>query len=329
MIPRRFSSSRVGQSNITLQFALDRNIDGAARDVQAAINAARADLPTTLRSNPTYRKRNPADAPIVILALTSATRTPGQTYDVAATVIQQQLLQVRGVGDVNIGGGSLPAVRVELNPLALGKYGIGLEDVRAALASANANRPKGVVDDGALRYQIYTNDSGATAAAYAPLVIAARNGATVRLRDIAQVVDGVEDVHNLGLVNGKPAIVVVVSRQPGANIIGTVDRVKALIPALKAALPSDIDMQVAIDRTITIRASLAEVEQTVLIAVLLVIGVVAFFLHNGRAVLIPSVAVTVSLLGAVAVMFLLGFSLDNLSLMALTVATGFVVDDAI
>ncbi|MDQ2859758.1 MAG: efflux RND transporter permease subunit [Pseudomonadota bacterium] len=323
------SSSRVGQTNITLQFGLNRNIDGAARDVQAAINAARVDLPVTLRTNPTYRKQNPADAPIVILALTSATRTPGQIYDVAATVIQQQLLQVRGVGDVNIGGGSLPAVRVELNPLALGKYGIGLEDVRAALASANANRPKGVVEDGNLRFQIYTNDSGTTAADYAPLVIAARNGATVRLRDIAQVVDGVEDVHNLGLVNGKPAIVVVVSRQPGANIIGTVDRVKALIPALKAALPADIDMQVAIDRTITIRASLAEVDQTVLIAVLLVIGVVAFFLHNGRAVLIPSVAVTVSLLGAVAVMFLLGFSLDNLSLMALTVAIGFVVDDAI
>ncbi len=323
------SSSRVGQTNITLQFGLNRDIDGAARDVQAAINAARVDLPVTLRTNPTYRKQNPADAPIVILALTSATRTPGQIYDAAATIVQQQLLQVKGVGDVNIGGASLPAVRVELNPLALAKYGIGLEDVRAALASANANRPKGVVEDGKLRFQIYTNDSGTTAADYAPLVIAARGGATVRLRDIAQVVDGVEDVHNLGLVNGKPAIVVVVSRQPAANIIGTVDRVKALIPALKLALPADIDMQVAIDRTITIRASLADVEHTVLIAVLLVIGVVAFFLHNGRAVAIPSVAVAVSLLGAVAVMFLLGFSLDNLSLMALTVATGFVVDDAI
>jgi multidrug efflux pump len=323
------SSSRVGQAQITLQFALGRNIDGAARDVQAAINAARADLPVTLRTNPTYRKQNPADAPIVILALTSKTRTPGQIYDVAATVIQQQLLQVKGVGDVNIGGASLPAVRVELNPLALAQYGIGLEDVRAALASANANRPKGVVDDGARRFQIYTNDAGTTAADYAPLVIAARNGATVRLRDIAQVNDSVEDIHNLGLVNGKPAIVVVVSRQPGANIIGTVDRVKALIPALKEALPADIDLQVAVDRTVTIRASLADVERTVLMAVLLVIGVVAFFLRNGRAVLIPSVAVTVSLLGALGVMFLLGFSLDNLSLMALTVATGFVVDDAI
>ncbi len=323
------SSSRVGQTNITLQFGLGRNIDGAARDVQAAINAARVDLPVTLRANPTYRKQNPADAPIVILALTSKTRTPGQIYDVAATVIQQQLSQIKGVGDVTIGGGSLPAVRVELNPLALGKYGIGLEDVRAALASANANRPKGVVQDGTQGFQIYTNDAGTTAADYRPLVIAYRRGDAVRLSDIADVQDSVEDVHNLGLVNGKPAIVVVVSRQPAANIIGTVDRVKAKIPGLKAVLPADIDMQVSIDRTITIRASLAEVERTVLIAVVLVVGVVAFFLHNGRAVLIPSVAVAVSLLGALAVMFLLGFSLDNLSLMALTVSTGFVVDDAI
>ncbi|MEO8813412.1 MAG: efflux RND transporter permease subunit [Caulobacteraceae bacterium] len=323
------SSSRVGSTHITLQFGLNRNIDGAARDVQAAINAARADLPVTLRSNPTYRKVNPADAPILILALTSKTRTPGQIYDIASTVLQQQLLQVRGVGDVTIGGSSLPAVRVELNPLALAKYGIGLEDVRATLASANANRPKGVIEDGRLRFQIYTNDSATAAADYAPLLIAARNGNTVRLRDIAQVTDGVEDIHNLGLVNGHPAVVVVISRQPAANIIGTVDRIKALIPTLQAALPSDIAMQVAIDRTITIRASLADVERTVLIATLLVIAVVAFFLRNGRAVLIPSVAVTVSLLGALAVMFVLHFSLDNLSLMALTVATGFVVDDAI
>ncbi|HEY5107097.1 MAG TPA: efflux RND transporter permease subunit [Caulobacteraceae bacterium] len=323
------SSSRVGQSNITLQFGLNRKIDGAARDVQAAINASRVDLPVTLRTNPTYRKRNPADAPILILALTSKTRTPGQIYDVAATVIQQQLSQVKGVGDVTIGGGSLPAVRVELNPLALSAYGIGLEDVRAALSSANANQPKGVVQDGEQRFQIYTNDTGLTASAYAPLLIAYRKGRAVRLSDIAQVVDGVEDVHNLGLVNAKPAIVVVISRQPGANIINTVDRVKAVIPSLQHVLPADIDMQVAIDRTITIRASLTEVERTVLLAVVLVIGVVAFFLHNGRAVLIPSVAVAVSLLGALAVMFLLKFSLDNLSLMALTVATGFVVDDAI
>ena len=323
------SRSQVGQTQITLQFGLDRNIDGAARDVQAAINAARVDLPVTLRSNPTYRKFNPADAPIMILALTSKTRTPGQIYDVAASVLQQQLLQVKGVGDVNVGGSSLPAVRVDVNPLALGRYGIGLEDVRAALASANANQPKGVLDDGNLRYQVYANDSGTQASDYAPLVIAVRNGATVRLRDIATITDGVEDVHNLGLVNGKPAVVLVLTRQPGANIIGTVDRVKALLPTLRNALPPDIDLQVAVDRTVTIRASLADVERTVVIAVLLVVAVTAFFLRNGRAVLIPSVAVTVSLLGAVAIMFLLHFSLDNLSLMALTVATGFVVDDAV
>ncbi|MHB8529321.1 MAG: efflux RND transporter permease subunit [Caulobacteraceae bacterium] len=323
------SSSRVGQTSISLQFGLNRNIDGAARDVQAAINAARVDLPQTLRQNPTYRKQNPADAPVLVLALTSATRTPGQIYDVASTIIQQQLSQVKGVGNVTLGGGSLPAVRVELNPLALSKYGIGLEDVRAALASANANRPKGVVQSGPLQMQIYTNDTGLAAAAYAPLVIAYRNGDAVRLSDIAQVVDGVTDVHNYGLFNGQPAIVVVVFREPGANIINTVDRVKALLPTLRAVLPADINLQVAIDRTITIRASLAEVERTVLIATLLVIGVVAFFLRNGRAILIPSVAVAVSLLGALGVMLLLHLSLDNLSLMALTVATGFVVDDAI
>ncbi len=323
------SSSRVGQSNVTLQFGLDRNIDGAARDVQAAINAARVDLPATLRANPTYRKQNPADAPVLVMALTSKTRTPGQIYDVASTIIQQQLSQVKGVGNVTIGGASLPAVRVELNPVALARYGIGLEDVRAALASANANRPKGVVQSGPRQMQIYTNDTGLAAATYAPLIVAYRNGDAVRLSDVAQVVDGVTDVHNFGLFNGQQAVVVVVFRQPGANIIDTVDRVKALIPTLKSVLPADIDMQVAIDRTITIRASLADVERTVLIATLLVIGVVAFFLHNGRAILIPSVAVAVSLLGALGVMFLLHLSLDNLSLMALTVATGFVVDDAI
>ena len=323
------SSSRVGQTNIILQFGLDRNIDGAARDVLAAINAARVDLPATLRSNPTYRKLNPADAPVMILALTSATRTPSQIYDVASTIVQQQLSQIRGVGDVTIGGSSLPAVRVELDPLALAKYGIGLEDVRASLASTNANRPKGLVQNGTLRFQIYTNDTALKASIYQPIVIAYRNGAPVRLSDIATVTDGVTDVHNFGLFNGKPAIVVVISRQPGANIIATVDRVRALMPTLERILPADIDMHVASDRTQTIRASLADVERTVLIAIVLVVAVVAFFLQNGRAVLIPSVAVTVSLLGALGVMFLLGFSLDNLSLMALTVSTGFVVDDAI
>ncbi|HXV01206.1 MAG TPA: efflux RND transporter permease subunit [Caulobacteraceae bacterium] len=323
------SQSRTSQTRVNLQFGLDRDIDGAARDVQAAINAARVDLPATLHSNPTYRKQNPADAPIMILALTSRTRTPGQIYDVASTILQQQISQVKGVGDVTIGGSSLPAVRVELNPLALSRYGIGLEDVRAAIASANANRPKGVVQDSNLRLQIYTNDTGLSAATYAPLVVAYRNGAAVHLSDIAQVVDGVTDTHNFGLFNGRPAIVAVISRQPGANIINTVDRVKALIPTLRQILPPDIDMQVASDRTVTIRASLAEVERTVLIAIVLVIAVTAFFLRNGRGVLIPSVAVTVSLLGALGLMYLLHFSLDNLSLMALTVSTGFVVDDAI
>ncbi len=323
------SSSSTGSTRITLQFGLNRNIDGAARDVQAAINAARADLPTTLRSNPTYRKVNPADAPIMILALTSQSRTPGQIYDVAANVIQQQLSQVKGVGDVEIGGGSLPAVRVELNPLALARYGMALEDVRAALASANANRPKGVVEDGPRRLQVYTNDQGIVAADYRPLIVAWRNGSAVRLQDVGDVQDGVEDVHNLGLFNGKPAIVVVISRQPGANIISTVEQIKKTLPTLKAALPNDIDLNVAVDRTITIRASLQEVERTLLIAIALVVAVTAFFLKSGRATVVPAVAVSVSLLGTLGVMFLLGFSLDNLSLMALTVATGFVVDDAI
>ena len=323
------SSSSAGSARITLQFGLNRDINGAARDVQAAINAARADLPSTLRSNPTYRKVNPADAPIMILALTSQSRTPGQIYDVAANVIQQQLSQVKGVGDVEIGGGSLPAVRVELNPLPLARYGIGLEDVRAALSSANANRPKGIVSAGPRRLQIYTNDQGVTAADYRGLIVAWRGGSAVRLQDVADVQDGVEDVHNLGLFNGKPAVVVVISRQPGANIISTVDLIKKGLPTLKASLPQDLDMAVAIDRTVTIRASLQEVERTLLFAVILVVIVVAFFLKSGRATLAPAIAVTVSLLGALSVMYLLGFSLDNLSLMALTVATGFVVDDAI
>jgi len=323
------SSSRVSQTQITLQFGLDRNIDGAARDVEAAINAARVDLPATLHQNPTYRKFNPADSPIMVVAMTSKTRTPEQIYDAASTIIQQQFSQLKGVGNVTLGGGSLPAVRVDLNPMALSQYGIGLEDVRAALASANANQPKGIIQNGPRQLQVYTNDTSLKAALYAPLVIAYRNGAAVRLSDVANVYDGVTSIHNFGLYNGRPAIVIVVYRQPGANIITTVDRVKALLPNLRAVLPADINLDVAIDRTITIRASLADVERTVLIATLLVIGVVAFFLRNGRAVLIPSVAVAVSLLGAVGVMFLLHLSLDNLSLMALTVATGFVVDDAI
>jgi multidrug efflux pump len=323
------SSSGTGSSRITLQFGLDRDIDGAARDVQAAINAARTDLPATLRSNPTYRKVNPADAPVMILALTSQSRTPGQIYDVAANIIQQQLSQVKGVGDVEIGGGSLPAVRAEVNPLTIARYGISFEDVRAALASANANRPKGTIDDGSRRLQVYTNDQSLEARDYRPLIIAHRNGAVVRLGDVADVQDGVEDVHNLGLFNGRPAIIVIISRQPGANIIDTVERIKKALPVVEAALPQDIKAEVAIDRTITIRASLQEVERTLIIAVGLVVLVVAFFLKSARATLVPAVAVTVSLLGTIGVMYLLGFSLNNISLMALTVATGFVVDDAI
>jgi multidrug efflux pump len=472
------SSSSTGSSNITLQFGLDRDIDGAARDVQAAINAARVDLPATLRSNPTYRKVNPADAPIMILAMTSNSKTAPQIYDSAATIVQQKLLQVHGVGDVTIGGASLPGVRVEMNPMALAKYQISPEDVRAALSSEDANRPKGLIDGGLSRWQIYTNDQGRVAADYRSLVVAYRNGSAVRLSDIAQVFDGPEDIHNLGLYAstdeipagaasgargarnrhwrgggaastvaegdgaaasaqktapqtaqpappvaasaaapqtgqghgghghwrhgkgpggqaatgkaapqtasasanpsapgvlppgqtdvigagdaaeaasvsdqwaeisgatppsasgrggraapvGKPSVVVVINRQPGANIISTVDGIKAVLPELQNELPPDIKLNVAIDRTITIRASLNDVERTLLISILLVVAVVFVFLRSARSTLIPAVAVTVSLLGTLGVMYLLKFSLDNLSLMSLTVATGFVVDDAI
>ena len=323
------SSSSLGSTRIILQFGLDRDIDGAARDVQAAINAARADLPSNLRSNPTYRKVNPADAPILVLALTSKTLTPGQMYDSAATVLQQRLSQVEGIGQVTLGGSSLPAVRVEVNPDALFKYGVGLEDVRAALASANANSPKGAIEIGNRHYQIYTNDQARHADQYRDLVIAYRNGAAVRLRDVAETADSVEDLRNQGLASGMPSVVVIFYRQPGANIIDTVDRVMAELPALRASIPSDIDMKVVMDRTPTIRASLHDVELTLAISVCLVILVVFVFLRDVRATLIPSVAVPVSLIGTFGAMYLFGYSLDNLSLMALTIATGFVVDDAI
>jgi multidrug efflux pump len=323
------SSSSTGASRITLQFGLDRDIDGAARDVEAAINAARADLPAALRSNPSYRKVNPADAPILILTLTSKTLTPGQLYDAADTILAQKLSQVSGIGQVQIGGSSLPAVRVELNPSALFKYGIGLEDVRAALAAANANTPKGSIDFGGRRYQLYTNDQASKAAEFLGLVIAYRNGAAVRLSDVAQVQDSVENIRNLGLANGEPAVLVILYRQPGANIIDTVDRVTALIPTLKASIPTDIDMKVANDRTVTIRASLHDVEWTLVRSIVLVILVVFMFLRNWRSTLVPAVAVPISLLGTFGAMYLLGYSLDNLSLMALIIATGFVVDDAI
>jgi multidrug efflux pump len=324
------SNSSQNRTNITLQFDLNRNIDGAARDVQAAINAARADLPATLRANPTYRKVNPADQPVLIMALTSPTRTTGQIYDAVSNVIQQRLLQIHGVGDVELGGASLPAVRVEIAPFSLSKYGISLEDVRTALASANPNRPKGVIESDSMRYQIYTNDNGRVAANYRNLVVAYRNGAAVRLSDIAEVTDSVEDIHSAGLFNGKPAVIVIVTRQPGANIIQTVDAIKAELPQLRETLePLGVSLDIASDRTKSIRASLHEVELTLLISLALVVLVVSAFLTSVRATLIPAVATAISLLGAVGVMYMAGYSLNNLSLMALTVATGFVVDDAI
>ncbi len=323
------SQSGIGQTRITLQFDLSRDINGAARDVQAAINAARADLPAALKTNPTYRKVNPADAPILILALTSSTLTQGQIYDAASNVLAQQLSQLSGIGQVIIGGSALPAVRIELNPQALFKYGVGLEDVRAALASANANSPKGTIDDGDQRYQIYTNDQATQASDYAPLIVAYRNGAAVQLTDVAAVNDSVEDVRNLGLSNGQPSVLVILFRQPGGNIIDTIDGVKAELPSLQAALPADINVAIAIDRSTTIRASLHDTEMTLVIAVILVTIVVFLFLGEIRATLIPSVAVPVSILGTFGAMYLLGYSLDILSLMALTIATGFVVDDAI
>ena len=323
------SSSAVGNARISLQFELSRDIDGAARDVEAAIQGARVDLPTSLRSNPTYRKINPADAPVLILALTSETLTGGQIYDSASTIMQQKLLQVQGIGDVTIGGGSLPAVRVELNPRALFQYGIGLEDVRAALSAANANSPKGALQENGQRFQIYVNDTATEASEYQTLIVAYRNNAAVRLQDVATVSTGVEDVRNLGLADGTTAILLVLHRQPGANVIDVVDRVRALMPELQASIPASIRIIETNDRTETIRASLRDVERTLLIAIALVVLVVFLMLRDGRAALVPSVAVPLSLIGTFGAMYLLGFSLDNLSLMALTVATGFVVDDAI
>src|ERR1700742_4272970 len=323
------SSSSVGTVRITLQFGLDRDIDGAARDVQAAINAARADLPTSLRTNPTYRKVNPADAPILILTLTSDTATRGELYDAASTVLAQKLSQVDGIGEVGVSGSSLPAVRVDLIPQALYKYGIGLEDVRASLSSANAHSPKGGIDVGDQRYQVYSNDQANKAADYKSLIVAYRNGSPVHLSDVGEVTDGVENLRNAGLANGKPAVLIILYRHPGANIISTVDRVKALVPQLQASISPAIEVGLAADRSTTIRTSLRDVERTLVLAVLLVIVVVFAFLRNLRATFIPVVAVSVSLVATFGVMYLLGYSLDNLSLMALTVVTGFVVDDAI
>src|SRR3984885_13710956 len=323
------STSSVGQARIVLQFGLDRDFKGAARDGQAAINAARADLPTSLRSNPTYRKVNPADAPVLILSLAAKTLTRAQMSAAATNVLSQKLSQIDGIGQVIIGGAALPAVRVELNPQALFKYGIGLEDVRAALASANANSPKGSIEADGRHYQLYTNDQASHAVDYRPLVVAYRNGAAVRLSDVANVQDSVENLRNAGLANGKPAVLVILFRQPGANIIDTVDSVKASIPQLMAAMPHDVDLLIANDRSTTIRSSLHDTEMTLLIAVALGPLVVFLFLRNIRATMIPAIAVPISIIGTFGMMYLLDYSLDNLSLMALTVATGFVVDDAI
>jgi multidrug efflux pump len=323
------SRSSLGSSNVTLQFDLSRDIDGAARDVQAAINAARTLLPTGMPSNPTYRKVNPADAPIMILALTSQTLTRGQMYDTASTVLAQRLAQVGGVGQVNVGGGALPAVRVELNPDKLAANGISLDQVRQAITNTNANRPKGAVEESGRYWQVGANDQARTASEYAPVVLSYRDGAALRLRDVADVSDSVQDVRNYGASNGQPAILLFIQKEPGANIIETVQHVRELLPRLQASIPPAIDLKVISDRTPTIRASLDEVQRAMAIAVGLVILVVLLFLRSWRATLLPAVAVPVSLAGTFGVMYLCGYSLDNLSAMALTVATGFVVDDAI
>ncbi|MCK9516132.1 MAG: efflux RND transporter permease subunit [Ottowia sp.] len=327
------SSSSSGSTRVVLQFDLERDIDSAARDVQAAINAARADLPASLRSNPTYRKANPAARPFMILALTSRTRTPGQIYDAVSNVMEQRLLQVDGVGDVQLGGGSLPAVRIQLNPLALNALGIGSEDVRAAIQGSNANRPLGTIQTGTSRHgrqlQVLVPPPGLRAADYRDLVVGMRNGSEIRLSQVAEAIDDVEDRHTRGIFNGRPAVIATITQQPGANLIATADAIHELLPTLRAQLPPDVDLQLAMDRTGAIRDSVRNVEMTLVIAVLLVVAVVGLFLRNLRAAAIPAVATGVSLLGTFGIMLALGFSLNNLTLMALTIATGFVVDDAI
>ncbi len=323
------SASSLGTTRIIVQFDLSRDIDGAARDVQAAINAAQSQLPADLPSNPTYRKVNPADAPIMIISLTSDVYSRGQMYDAASTILQQKLSQVEGVGQVLVGGSSLPAVRIELNPNSLSSYGIGLETVRNVIISNNINKPKGQIIHGNRVSEILTNDQLFKAKDYQPIIIGYHNGTAVKLADVAEVTESVEDLRNAGLSNGKPSVLLVIFKEPGANIIKTVDLVKNTIPFLKNSISKAIDLTVTMDRTTTIRASLHEVEFTLLLATLLVILVVYAFLGNARAALVPCMAVPLSLLGTFGVMYLLGFSLDNLSLMALTIATGFVVDDAV
>jgi multidrug efflux pump len=323
------SASSIGSTSITIQFDLTRNIDGAARDVQAAINAARSYLPINLPSNPTYRKVNPADSPIMVLGLTSSIYDKGALYDAASTIMEQRLSQVPGVGQVNVGGSSLPAVRVEMNPTQLNSYGIGLQQVATMLSSQNSNIAKGQISDSVSTSEIYTNDQLLKAEFYKPLIVGYHNGAAIRLSDIADVEDSVQNIRTSGYVNGKPCVNLIINRQPGANIIETVEQIEKALPSLKASIPAGIDMTVVIDRTTTIRASVQDVEITLAISIALVIMVVFIFLRNVRATLIPSVAVPVSLIGTFGVMYLCGYSLDNLSLMALTISTGFVVDDAI
>jgi multidrug efflux pump len=323
------SSSSLGSTNVTLQFDLNRDINAAARDVQAAINAARGQLPANLPNNPSYRKVNPSDAPIMLLSLTSELVEKPRMYDVASSILQQKLAQLEGVGQVTVGGGALPAVRVDLNPTQLSGYGIGLEDVRTALSNANANKPKGELSNLNHSWSLSTTDQLHKAAEYQSLIVSYKNGAAVRLGDLGRVTDSVEDVRAGGLANGKPAILLIIFRQPGANIIDTVDRIRAVLPQLQASISPAIHLEVVVDSTRTIRSSVRDVELTLILSIGLVILVVFIFLRDVRSTLIPSVAVPVSLIGTFGVMYLLGYSIDNLSLMALTVATGFVVDDAI
>ncbi len=323
------SSSSLGSTSITLQFDLTRDINGACRDVQAAINAAASLLPSNMPNRPTYRRDNPADAPILILALTSEHLSRGQMYDVASTILAQKISQIAGIGQVQIGGAALPAVRVELNPNALNKYAIGLEDVRNTITKTNSAQPKGVMENGEQRWQIQSNDQARKADEYLPLIVSYRNGAPVRIADLGEVVDSVEDLRNTGIKNGKPSVLLILRKQPLANVIQTVDQVQALLPQLRANIPSTIDLSVVVDRSLTIRASITEVEHSLLIAIGLVILVVLVFLRDLRSTVVPIIAVPVSLIGACAVIYFLDYSLNNLTLMALTISTGFVVDDAI
>jgi multidrug efflux pump len=323
------STSSLGTSSVTIQFDLSRNIDGAARDVEAAINAARTYLPANLPANPTYRKVNPADSPIMIIGLTSDKYGPDKLYDEASTIVQQKLSQIQGVGQVSAGGGALPSVRVEVNPTKLASYGLTMTDVQSVLRLQNSDLAKGQITDGNITADILANDQISHAEDYKPVIVGYNNGAAIHLSDVADVVDSVQNVRTAGYLNGKRAIVLIVFRQPGANIIDTVDRISSELPSIKASIPQGIDTTIVLDRTTTIRASVNDVERTLMISICLVIVVVFIFLRNGRATLVPAVAVPVSLIGTFAVMYLCGYSLDNLSLMALTISTGFVVDDAI